>query len=448
MISRRTAINLIAFFVAAVLLVLYGIVNLWDPFGHGRNAYAVFPSAGGLHQKFLVSLDGVPVGEVSGIKLEGQGVRVTMSFDKGTHIPNDVQASIIRSSAVGEQRIDLSPTDGGDGGTLANHARIPLAPQDAVPPDVGEVLKKVNDLIGQIPTGDLNSLIHEAAVGLRGRAGDLRSIVDSLTTLSNAYLAHQDNFRQLLVTSPTLLNGIASSAAQLQDALVKTETLTKLLANRRFDLVKLLRDLSSLGTVGNDFLLTNRVNLTCVLSDLADTNDFLQGANLANLETGLGLNQQFFGLVDKISPKGFAKDLGLNAPTRNDQTWLRVRTLLPPPQPPASKYDTNLPVPPTKPGAACRNVYGSGVGPVTQGANYQLLYGAQLIPPTNAEAEAPSAARTGPVSAGDATPAVLRAHSHRTTTATVSTLLLVLLGLASLGLLLFAVPFVRYRWRS
>lgn len=451
MVTRRVAINLVVFMIAAVALVVYGILNLFgNPLANPKTATATFPSAGGLHPNFLVSLDGVPVGSVTHLSLHGaNGVKVKVEFDPGTHIPNDVQASIIRSSAVGEQRIDLVPVRGGTGPQLKDHATIPVAAQDPVPPDVGKVLDQVNGLLSQIPTGDLNTVVHEAAVGFAGRAADMRSIVDSLTTLSQAYLQHQDSFRQLVTVSPTLLNGLADSGAQLQQGLERTRVLTTLLKNRRFDLVNLIQNLNTLGVVGNNFVVVNRVNLTCILSDLADTTEFLQGANLTNLARGLELNTQFFGLVDKISPKGFAKDLGLGAPTRNDQTWLRVRTLIPPPQPPASRYATPLPVPATKPGAACQNVYGNGVGPVTQGITYTPLYGAQLLAPTAAQAQAPKASQTGPLSVSAATPAYFGASALPAQPAgDATTWLVLLIGMVSVGLLLIAVPYIRYRWRD
>jgi virulence factor Mce-like protein len=450
-ISRRIAINLAAFLIVAVLLVLYGIVDLFgNPLEHHRKAVATFPSAGGLHPHFLVSLQGVPVGEITSIKLGENGVKVSMSFDKGTHVPADVVARVIRSSPVGEQRIDLTTTDGGRG-ELPNGADIPIAKTDAVPPDVGQVLDDVRGLLDNLPTGDLNQLIHETAVGLSGRADDLKSIVDSLTTLSHAYLQHQDSFRQLLATSPTLLNGLADSGAQLQSGLERTHALTQLLANRRYDLVKLFDDLTSLGTVGDSVIQANRTNLTCILSDVADLSQFLQGSTLANLSTGLRLNLQFFGLVDKISPQGYAKDLGLNAPTRDDQTWLRVRTLIPPAQPPAASYSTKLPVSPIKMGAACRNVYGNGAPAVSQ-AGFKPLYGAQVIQPTEADAEAPKAALTGPAGASSATPAALAsiqtgAPAPRATSGGAD-LALLLLGIVTIGLLVIAVPYFRYRWRD
>lgn len=456
MITRRIAINLAAFLIVAVLLVLYGVIDLFgNPLDHHRTASATFPSAGGLHPHFQVSLNGVPVGEVTAIRLDKGAVKVSMSFDKGTDIPADVHARIIRSSPVGEQRIDLVSAGGTAAGRLGDGAVIPRTDQAPVPPDVGEVLTTVTNLLHQIPTAPLNNLIHEASVGLAGRASDLKTIVSSLTTLSRAYLRHQDTFRQLLATSPTLLNGLADVGNDLQSGLDRTRALTGLLRDRRFDMVKLMRDLSSLGTVGNDFVMANRTNLTCMLSDVGDIAEFMQGANLDNFSKGLSLNQLFFGAIDKIAPVGFAKDLGLGAPTRYNQGWLRVHLLLPPAQPSALRYQVPFTTPPTKPGAGCRNVYGSGAAPVTQGANYRPLYGGKVVAPSAADAEAPKPAHAGPADAATATPARLGSTAtagSRTThaapaTSDSGTALLVVVGIVALGLLLVAVPYARYRWR-
>ena len=143
--------------------------------------------------------------------------------------------------------------------------------------------------------------------------------------------------------------------------------LSDVLAKRRSDLVTLLREGARLGTVGNDLLASQKANLACLVSDVADLTRFTADPrNLNNLNTGLHINQQFFGPIDKIAPSGPAKDVGLGAPARDDQVWLRVRTLLPPGQPAAVSYNPKRATPPTKPGGACTNEFGQGVGPATQ----------------------------------------------------------------------------------
>lgn len=460
MISRRILINLVVFFLVAVALVVYGAFTIFGFSLHSpRHEYVNLPAAGGLRSGFTVSLNGVPIGTVSDVKLTDHGVRATLTIDHGVTIPGDVKARVLRASAVGEQRVDLKPAGDGRGAPLPANSTIPLGP-DPLPPDVSKVIDTVTNLVKQLPTDQLNQLLSETAASFSGRASDVRSIIDSLTRFDQEFLAHQQGFRQLLDTSPSVLDAFTQSAGQLRSALDNTLVLTKLLDARRFDLVKLFEDGTRLAQVGNQVILDNRANLTCLLSDAADFTDFLQGENLANLATGLTLNRQFFGLVNIIAKEGFARDLGLHAPTRDDQLWLRTRLILPPGNPAPSRYINQSPIPATKPGAACTNVYGNGVGPASQPGYKGPLGGSVISPPTAAEAQAPPAALTGPASASRAAPAGLSSsRSAATARAAVARrpasplplsqlLLLVTLGVVAFGLLLVATPYARHRRRT
>ena len=293
-------------------------------------------------------------------------MKVTVALDHGVQIPGDVEARVIRASPVGEQRIDFMPMHGGTAPPLKNGAVVPARP-DAEPPVVSDVVDITVRLLEAIPADQLNTLIHETAVALRGRSDDIRTIIDASDVFSQEFLAHEQGFRQLLTSAPPVLDSVAAVGPQLRQALANTTVLTAVLAQRRNDLVALMREGARLGTAGNDLVGTQKANLACLVSDVADlTRFFAKPGPLSNLDTGLRTNQQFFGPIDKIAPSGPATDIGLGAPARDDQVWLRVRTLIPPGQPSAISYNPKRPTPPTKPGAACTNVFGTGVGPATQ----------------------------------------------------------------------------------
>ena len=370
MISRRAMVNLVTFFALAVALIAYGAFDLLrgnlPVVNHPREISAFFDDASGLRTDFSASFNGVVVGVVRHIRLEGNRVKVTVALDHGVQIPGDVEARVIRASPVGEQRIDFVPTKGGTAPPLRSGAVVPTAP-DADPPVVSDVLDVTVRLLEAIPADQLNTLIHETATALRGRSDDIRTIIDASDVFSQEFLAHEQGFRQLLASSPPVLDAVASVGPQLRQALANTTVLTEVLARRRADLVTLLREGARLGTVGNDLVASQKANLACLVSDVADLSRFAGSpAPLGNLDTGLHINQQFFGPIDKIAPSGPALNVGLGAPTRDDQVWLRVRTLVPPGQPAAVSYNPKRPTPPTKPGGACTNEFGQGVGPATQ----------------------------------------------------------------------------------
>ena len=126
MISRRVIINLVAFFVIAGALVAYGAFTLLgNPFRDARQVEVAFDDASGLLPGFSASLDGVVVGTVSSVDLVEEDVVVTVDLDPGVTLPGDVEASVIRASAVGEQRVEFTPTDGGTAEPVPDGGRGP-----------------------------------------------------------------------------------------------------------------------------------------------------------------------------------------------------------------------------------------------------------------------------------------------------------------------------------
>jgi len=358
-INRRIFVNLAVFFSLAVLLVGYGVVTLFgSPFDRQRTLVADLPDAGGLRPGFSASHDGVVIGTVKRVELVRDQVRVTIELDKGVTVPAGVQARVVRASAVGEQRLDLESVAGGSQKELADGAEVPVG-KDPIPPDIADVLATTTGLIEAIPARDLNTVIHEAAVGIDGRADDLKSITRSLTTVSDDVVQDDASLRKLLANGPPVLDRFSEMSPEVHDALGNTEQLTRILADRKGDLVDLLGDGADLSEVGDRFLLANRANLTCLVGDLTDITGALQGRALEDLDTALRTNTQFFGLIDKVAVRGAAAP-NPYGPGRADQLWLRTSLLLPPQTPAASSYAPPRSHLPVTTGGACSGPYGDG----------------------------------------------------------------------------------------
>jgi phospholipid/cholesterol/gamma-HCH transport system substrate-binding protein len=371
MISRRVIINLIAFGVIAFALIGYGAFTLLgNPLRDPRQIRTTFDDASGLLPGFSASLDGVVVGTVDSVELADDGVEVTVDLDPGVTIPENVEARVIRASAVGEQRVEFTPTDGDVADAVPDGGEVPAA-DNATPPEISEVLDTANDLITALPTDDLNTVVHEAVIALRGREDELAGFAADIDTFNREFLAHEDSFRDLLRTSPRLLDALTEVSPEFRDALANTAVFSGTLAERRHDLTDLMENGAALGEVGAPLLEDTMPNLGCLFSDAADLNDFLADPTvLRNLQLGLDLNRAFFGPIDALAVEGHA--IGFpeyGSVDRNDQLWLRVQTLLPPGQPGASRYLPVRPTPNTMPGAGCQNEFGTGVGPATQGSD-------------------------------------------------------------------------------
>ena len=358
MITRRIIANLVVFFTLSAALIVYGGITLFgNPFDQRRTLVAELPDAGGLRTGFSASHDGVVVGTVSGLELNGDAVRVTVELDPGVTVPSGVEAKVVRASAVGEQRLDLVSTGAAPGKALPDGAVVPLA-EDPIPPDVADVLETTNRLLAALPADDLNILVRELATSVDGRAGDLKAINRALADIDEDVIDLEPDLRAVLEDGPKVLDDFTAMSPAAHRALRNTDVLTRTLASRDEDLVDLFADGSDLAETFDRVLLDDRASLTCIIGDARSIAHTLQGETLDHLDQGLALNQVFFGAIDDVAVRGDAADVGYG-PAQDDALWLRSRLLFPPESPPG-RTGRHVPAPrPVVTGEGCRNQYGT-----------------------------------------------------------------------------------------
>ncbi|MGH9083159.1 MAG: MCE family protein, partial [Acidimicrobiales bacterium] len=321
--SWRLVANLIAFLVITVALIVYGVVDLLgDPLHSPTAISAVFPDASGLFPNFSVELNGVDVGTVSGIHLARTGAVVDMAIDYGVRVPGDVVATITVANDLGEQVVELTPRHGGRAPALASGAVVPVNPS-GIPVQVGRVVASASRLLQAIPPGKLNSLLADLATALKGRAGDLRTIVSAGTTFSRELVAYQHQFDALFANSPPVMDAVTAVGPQLRQALVNTESVLAVLARRKTDLTGLLHNGSAATGQLGGLVANQQADLGCLFHDFSQTAANLdQPANLANLSQSLTLNRYFFGAVNAVAVAGTAKPLTSGAAADPDQVIL------------------------------------------------------------------------------------------------------------------------------
>lgn len=411
-ITRRVIINLVVFGLAAVALVAYGVFDLLgNPFAATTTVSTVLPSASGLTTGFSVAYDGIVVGSVTGISLVPHGAKVTMSIQPGEHVPADVAARVVIANTLGQQEIELVPRAGAvdgaglaatasaagrpplvrqdeavRGGLLYNGETLPVAP-DSAPATIGTLVAEATRILDAIPPGDLNNLLHQAALAVAGQADNLQTIAAASATFSEEFLAYQQQFQELLANAPPVLDTVTADAQSFQQGLADTASLLAALATARGNLADLLHIGSTATADANQLVVDNRPNLGCLVHDLADTvSNLAEPTNLANLGTFLQQNGGFFSIVQRVAPAGPARALTTHDHPRNNQVQLRVRLLLPPQQPPAEQYATPHGLTPIRPGAACDTEFGPGVPAVSQ-PGFVAADGGTVVPPSAADAQ-------------------------------------------------------------
>ena len=419
MIARRTIINLVVFFGLTLLLVFYGYFTLvHNPLNKPMSLYSYIDDTGGVRTGFTVALRGVPIGHVQGLSLNqvrqpdgstAPKIKLALAIDPGVPVPGDAQVQVERANPLGEQQVDLIP-QGSSSVPPARSGQVLQATSTPTPPDVGQVVDAADRIFAAVPTADLRTVIHELGTAFNGRAGDIRTLIEASSQYAREALAYQDSFRSLLTNAPPVLDTVAAVGPQLRDALTQTKVLADLLAKRANDLVTLAHTGTAFADLTNQVLAQDTPNLACIIKDFGDVAVNLSTpTQLHNLDQTLVLNRYFFGPVNAITPtgpfSGLTNAAGQNLPgsPARDQTWLRVRTLLPPQMPAAISYTTPNRIPDTYPGAACLSQFGAGVPAGSQAgaaapseAAKVILPAAPTIPVETQKGPAPAVGGSGP----------------------------------------------------
>lgn len=255
--------------VAILLAVVVGAVVLFFLPRPTKTVTARFERAVGLYAGSSVRLHGVAIGSISKVKPDGDGVLVTMHYDRSIQLPDYpsdakvVRAAIIPPSLVSDRYVQLLDMASCNSRcpALADNATIGMN-QTAAPVELDDIyaaLDKLNTALGPqgadsnslSPNGPLSDLISVGAANLQGNGKALGNTVDNLSkavqTLANG---RQDLF------------GTVKNLQVFTDALVANDGQVRKLNDQLDQVTSALADeRGSLGAALH--------NLTKALSDIA-----------------------------------------------------------------------------------------------------------------------------------------------------------------------------------
>lgn len=385
--TRRTVINLVAIGLATAALLLYGLTQLlvdtlFDP---TYPLHVELPASDGLLANKQVSYNGATIGQVEHVSLAGDRVRLDLAIDEGVAVPADVDVAVVRSSPIGEQRLDIRPV--GDGGpTLDPGDR--LRPRSvSMPTDVQGLLELATDVLEPVDDRKAGTVVAELADAVRGRRDDIRGLIDDSGDLSAAIAANGADYDRFFATSRQVNAALADSRRTLGRLIGEIGDATAVLTAMRDDYEALLASGPPVLSRTADLVWRGQPNLSCSLADLSATTAYLaEDEQRANLSEALRLNQWFFEGFNRITPQD-----------ARGNWWQRIHLSLKP-FPPARGYRPGKrPVPATLPGGACASpVFGAGAPAATQ-ADFEIT-----VP--DGRVEAPANDRAEPVRRGPAPP--------------------------------------------
>jgi phospholipid/cholesterol/gamma-HCH transport system substrate-binding protein len=201
MLDRLTKAQLAIFGVVTVITVaIMAIFYLRLPAALGIGTYKVtadFATGGGLYKNANVTYRGVEVGRVESVGLNPHGVDAVMRLNSGTGVPSNVTATVKSVSAIGEQYVDLVPSNHPASTKLHNGSRIDRD-STRIGVDIATLLHQSETLVNSVADTRLRELLHETFTAFNGSGPELARLIASARLLVDEANATYPQTSQLI----------------------------------------------------------------------------------------------------------------------------------------------------------------------------------------------------------------------------------------------------------
>lgn len=282
---------LTTFVVAA--LVVAGVVMLASR-GSQRTVTVNFPNVNSLYVGSDVRILGVAVGTVKQIDPQGDYVRVKIAYDGKVKLPNDVKATVISPSLVGDRFVQFAPAYTG-GAVLADNATIDIK-RTAVPLELDQVYSSLDQLAtalgpqGANKNGSLSHFISSNATALKGQGAQLNETIKNFSKLSTTLSNNKDALFGSLSEVETFVAMLKKNDSSVRSFNDSTAKVAGVLAGERTDLAGTLK---SLGIALNDVHGLIRDNHSALRSNVS---------NLTSISQVLAANEKSLREVITAAP--------------------------------------------------------------------------------------------------------------------------------------------------
>ncbi|MCB1017944.1 MAG: MCE family protein [Acidimicrobiales bacterium] len=212
---------------------------------------------------------GIEVGSITEVENRGDVVRVTMRIDEGTALPADARAVVVPVTVLGERYVQLSPVyDGGP--RLAAGAVIPRE-RTQVPFEIDELLRGLDDYLGQIDPDRAGDLITNLADLLEGQGAELNDLIANASGTVELLADKGDELGAIVESLSQLTATLGGRTQAVQELIRSYGEVAGQLAADRDDLNAFITNLDRAAVELGGLLERNREPLRASIDTLAVT---------------------------------------------------------------------------------------------------------------------------------------------------------------------------------
>lgn len=275
-LNARLFVNLITVLLLGVLTVGWVIVRLvgGGAFEERFLVTADFAASGGVFTNQEVTYRGVLIGQVGRMSLNDDGVDVELDIEPGWEgrIPADVLVTVQSKSAVGEQFVNLTPLS--ESGDFLRDGDEIARERTKLPVDFQALLLSLDRVLSDIPPETTRRLIGNLSGGLKGRAEDIATVLESLGTLSDAFASVGLEQQRFLDNATRVGGEFLATKDEFARAVRAADRVFAGLGDEPEELSRLLQTNDRLAREGIDLLARHGSSLHEGIDALADLVDY------------------------------------------------------------------------------------------------------------------------------------------------------------------------------
>ena len=265
---NRTWLGIIAIAVVSVLIGALLIVKVAD-IGY-RTYTAQFAQAAALKSGNPITVAGIPVGEVLGMKLAGDHVEAKLKVRKDLALGKDSQAVIKVTTILGSRYLSLVPAGPGalpDHNFDLDHTQVPY--------DLQEALSDVTRTYEQVDSDKFAETLGILGRELKGIPAVLPQALQNTRTLSTIVADRRDQLGSLLKTTEVVSNTLRRQQSTIGNLVNQGNDLLGEFVMRRAAFQSLMASLTSLVQTLSGIVIDDRPELEKLLTNVRELSDLL-----------------------------------------------------------------------------------------------------------------------------------------------------------------------------
>jgi phospholipid/cholesterol/gamma-HCH transport system substrate-binding protein len=261
----------LGFGAVTVIAVLIGAMLLVHAVGAGYKHYtAEFLQAASLRSGNPITLAGIPVGEVTSMKLDGDHVEAGLKIRDNVALGQDSKASIKVTTILGSRYLALDP---GGPGSLP-HGTFDLAHTE-VPYDLQAALQDATTTFEQVDSDRFAQSLAVLGKQLEGLPAVVPQAMANIDSLSSIIAQRRDQLGQLLKSTEQVTNTLRRQQSSIGNVVNQAQDLLGQFVARRAVFHAMMRSLTSLVDTMHQIVVNDRAGVEGLLKDMREFTDMM-----------------------------------------------------------------------------------------------------------------------------------------------------------------------------